>query len=296
MQATVTEKDNSLFDNTTHRIYFKSSERMKEVDDGTVHLVVTSPPYWKIKDYGNPKQIGYQDSLPEYFKKLSKVWAECIRVLSSGCRLCVNIGDQYLRATESTPYQIIPLHAMMVNSIMDKHSKDVLYLGSIIWNKIPTTKTSGGASVMGSYGRPRNGYVSYNYEYIAIFKKKGKDPKPDQEFKERAAIDLQEWRELFNGIWTFNGVRQIGHIAAFPDELPRRLMRMFTFEADTVLDPFLGSGTTSKVAWELGRNSIGYEIGFNSQTDIEMKELIKQKIHYYDTPNAQRNKVFPTEI
>jgi site-specific DNA-methyltransferase (adenine-specific) len=284
-----------LHQDNTHKIYFKSSTRMNEVSDNSVHLIVTSPPYWNIKDYGHPKQIGYKDSLPDYFKKLNKVWSECVRTLAPGCRLCVNIGDQYLRATKDTPYQIIPLHAMLVNNITN-YFKDVLYLGSIIWSKIPNTKTSGGASVMGSYGRPRNGYVSYNYEYIAIFKKKGKDPKPDEGFKERSAIDLQEWRELFNGIWAFNGARQVGHIATFPDELPKRLMRMFTFESDTVLDPFLGSGTTSKVAWEQRRNSIGYEIGFDPRVDTEMKELVKQKIHYYDTPIEQRRRVFPTLI
>ncbi len=294
LECTVLASHNQVFSqNSVHRIYFKTSQNMREVKDGEVHLVITSPPYWNIKDYGNPKQIGYQDSLPEYFRKLSKVWAECIRTLAKGCRLCINIGDQYLRATEVTPYQIIPLHAMMVNSIMDRHSKEMLYLGSIIWNKIPTTRTSGGASVMGSYGRPRNGYVSYNYEYIAIFKKKGKDPQPEYNLKQKATINLQEWRELFNGIWTFKGARQIEHVAVFPDELPRRLMRMFTFENDIVLDPFLGSGTTSRVAWELGRNSIGYEIGFRT-SNSDMKEAIKDKIHFNDTPISERRRVFPT--
>lgn len=237
--------------NTEHRIYFKSSERMKEVQDGEIHAVITSPPYWNIKDYGNPKQIGYHDSLTEYMHKLGKVWSECVRVLAPGCRLCINIGDQYLRAEGQTPYQIVPLHAHMVNSIMNKHIEDLLYLGSIIWKKIPTTRTSGGASVMGSYGFPRNGYISYNYEHIAIFKKKGIAPKPIADIKKRSQIELYEWRELFNGIWNFKGARQIGHIAIFPDELPRRLMRMFTYEGDTVLDPFLGSGTTSRVAFKL---------------------------------------------
>ncbi len=278
---------------TEHRIYFKDSRKMKEVKDGEVHLVVTSPPYWSIKDYGNPKQIGYHDSLTSYMHKLGKVWSECIRALAPGCRLCINIGDQYLRAKENTLYQIIPLHAYMVNSIMDKHNDNILYLGSIIWKKIPTTKTSGGASVMGSFGYPRNGYVSYNYEYIAIFKKKGKAPKPLPEIKQKAHIDKYEWRALFNGIWNFKGARQQGHIAIFPDELPGRLMRMFTYEGDTVLDPFLGSGTTTRVAWELGRNSIGYEIGFGSNLQ-DVKEAIKAKVHFGDTPIDKRNKIFPT--
>jgi site-specific DNA-methyltransferase (adenine-specific) len=287
------EEYNPLCFDTSHKIYFKDSKSMREVPDNSVHLVVTSPPYWCIKDYGNPKQIGYRDSLTSYMKKLDKVWSECIRTLENGCRLCINIGDQYLRADGKTPYQIIPLHAYLVNNVMNKHIDDVLYLGSIIWKKIPTTKTSGGASVMGSYGFPRNGYVSYNYEYIAIFKKKGTAPKPNPEIKKRSQIELYEWRELFNGIWQFNGVRQIGHMAIFPDELPRRLMRMFTYEGDTVLDPFLGSGTTSRVAYELGRNSIGYEIGFGYSLE-ETKEVIKAKVRFADTPSDMRNRIFPT--
>ena len=294
LEQTTIENTYPLFPNATHRIYFKDSQNMKEVLDNQVHLVVTSPPYWHIKDYGNPKQIGYRDSLTSYMRKLGKVWSECIRVLAPGCRLCINIGDQYLRADGKTSYQIIPLHAYLVNSIMNKHIDDVLYLGSIIWKKIPTTKTSGGASVMGSYGFPRNGYVSYNYEYITIFKKKGNTPKPTPEIKKKAQIELYEWREFFNGIWSFKGARQVGHIAIFPDELPRRLMRMFTYEDDTVLDPFLGSGTTTRVAWELGRNSIGYEIGFGSPNIQDTKEAIKAKIHFDDTPIDKRNKIFPT--
>ncbi len=289
----LTSQSQPLLQKTTHQIFLKDSRKMREIKSGSVHLVVTSPPYWSIKDYGNPEQIGYNDSLPKYFRELGKVWAECVRVLADGCRLCINIGDQYIRATESTPYQIIPLHAMMVNNLMTKHRQEVLYLGSIIWKKIPKTKTSGGASVMGSYGYPRNGYVSYNYEYIAIFKKKGSAPKPSKETKLKSFINLTDWRDLFNGIWSFKGANQQGHVAVFPDELPKRLMTMFTYEGDTVLDPFLGSGTTTKVALELGRNSIGYEIGFKSPSTNDTKEVIKQKIHFYDVPIEEREGFFP---
>jgi DNA modification methylase len=131
---------------------------------------------------------------------------------------------------------------------------------------------------MGSYGYPRNGYVSYNYEYIAIFKKLGKASKPPQEIKEKTKkIDLHEWRALFTGIWNFNGARQVGGIAIFPTKLPSRLMRMFTFKEDIVLDPFLGSGTTTKVALELERNSVGYEIGFKSSNINDTIEAMKEK-------------------
>jgi site-specific DNA-methyltransferase (adenine-specific) len=265
---------------------------MKEVEDETVHLIVTSPPYWNIKDYGNPRQIGYNDTLNEYIKKLGKVWDECVRVLHKGCRLCINVGDVYLRARGGAPYQIIPIHAYIVNDIMRRHRKNVVYLGSIIWNKIPTSNPSGGATVMGSYGYPRNGYLSLNYEYIAIFKKLGKDPKVTKDVKEKSRIELKEWRELFTGIWRFNGARQMEGIAIFPEELPRRLIRMFTFKEDTVLDPFLGSGTVTKVAYMMGRNSIGYEIGFKTPNGEDWRELIKKKIGYYDTPLAIRDKIF----
>jgi site-specific DNA-methyltransferase (adenine-specific) len=281
---------------------------MRQVKRNSVHLVVTSPPYWNIKNYGSPLQIGYGDRLTTYIKKLRDVWGECVRVLKPGCRLCINIGDQYIRADGRTPYQIVPLHAYIVNDIMSKFRKRVIYLGSIIWQKIPTTRTSGGASVMGSYGYPRNGYVSYNYEYIAIFKKIGPGPTPP-DTKVNEKIELDEWRQLFNGIWDanevarldeiaqanevwrFNGARQVGGIAIFPDELPARLLRMFTFQGDTVLDPFLGSGTTTKVAFEMGRNSIGYEIGFLSHSK-EWQGLVKQKIHYYDLPQEKRDSIF----
>jgi len=296
--------------NTTHRLFLGfDSQKMSQIENETIHLALTSPPYWNLKDYGNPSQLGYRDSLPSYIKKLRNVWRECLRVLLPGCRLCINVGDEYLRANGNTPYQIIPLHAYIVNDIMNKFADRVVYLGSIIWQKIPTTRTTGGASVMGSYGFPRNGYVSYNYEYIAIFKKLGSAPRPPST-KGNERIGLDEWRRLFNGIWSyqsdkqiteeeeinngiwrFKGARQVGGIAIFPDELPRRLIRMFTYAGDTVLDPFMGSGTTTKVAFEMGRNSIGYDIGFRGDNN-DWKEVVKNKIHYYNLEERVRDSTF----
>lgn len=283
---------------TTHQLFLGYDSRsMKDIEDEIVHLVVTSPPYWNIKDYGNPRQIGYRDTIQGYVQKLNRVWGECLRVLKPGCRLCVNVGDVYVRAKGKAPYQIIPLHSYIVNNILHTFGRNrVVYLGSIIWQKIPTTRTSGGASVMGSYGYPRNGYVSYNYEYIAIFKKRGRPPSPPEN-KQKEKIDLSEWRELFNGMWHFKGARQVAGTAIFPDGLPSRLIRMFTYEGDIVLDPFLGSGTTTKVALEKGRNSIGYEIGFQSPAmEEEWTELIKRKIGYYSVPESFREEVFRLEI
>jgi DNA modification methylase len=125
--------------------------------------------------------------------------------------------------------------------------------------------------------------------------KKDSSLKPRTEIKQRAQINLNEWREWFNGIWDdIKGARQVGGMAIFPDELPRRLMSMFTYEGDTVLDPFLGSGTTTRVAYEMGRNSIGYEIGWKSENIEDTVEAIKEKIHYNETPVPLRGNIFPT--
>ena len=255
-------------DDPTAKIYIKDCSTMDDLEDESVHLVVTSPPYWQIKDYGNESQIGWNQTLPEYLTSLSKVWKECFRVLKPGCRLCINIGDQYSRKTKSRPYQIIPLHAFILNDIMDMKVNDrgekPTYFGSIVWQKVSTTKTSGGGVFMGSYPHPRNGMVTYNNEFIAIFRKPGKPPKVSKELKEMETFTKDEWKQYFLGTWDFPGVKQQHHIAMFPEELPYRLIRMFSFPGETVLDPFAGSGTTLKVANELGRNAVGYEIGWGS--------------------------------
>ena len=271
-----TIQEDSFYLETSHKIHFQDAINLKKLKDKTVHLVVTSPPYWKIKDYGNEEQIGYNDSMNEYFDKLNAIWKECIRVLHPGCKLCINIGDQFLRAIKNKRvYQIVPLHSHLINDILREFGEDVVYLGSINWSKVSTSNTSGGGHVMGSIFYPRNGYFFINREYIAIFRKLGKDPRPDSELKEQSYIPIEDWRELFKDTWNFPGIVQKDHDAMFPEELPRRLIRMYSFAGDTVLDPFLGSGTTSKIAVEMGRNSIGYEIGFNRDS---WKQIVKQKI------------------
>jgi DNA modification methylase len=227
------------------------------VDDAGIDLVVTSPPYWHIKDYGVPGQIGYGQSLHEYLKDLYRTWRECFRVLREGARLCLNIGDQFARAAVYGRYKVIPLHAEFINQCEDIGFD---FLGAIIWQKKTTMNPSGGAVVMGSYPFPPNGIVEIDYEFIQIFKKPGKSKKVSPEIKEASRLTKEEWKEYFAGHWYFGGVRQVGHEAMFPEELPRRLIRMFTFVGDTVLDPFLGSGTTVKAALDLARNAVGYEI------------------------------------
>jgi DNA modification methylase len=250
-------------------IYVGDSRAMTEVDDASIDLVVTSPPYWHIKDYGVPGQIGYGQSLHQYLKDLYCVWRECFRVLREGARLCLNIGDQFARSAVYGRYKVIPLHAEFISQC-EQIGLD--FMGSIIWQKKTTMNTTGGATVMGSYPFPPNGLVEIDYEFIHIFKKPGQSKKVAKEIKEASRLTKEEWKEYFAGHWHFGGARQVGHEAMFPEELPRRLIKMFTFRGDTVLDPFLGSGTTVKAALDLARNAVGYEI------NPDFREAISQKI------------------
>ena len=154
------------------KVYLGDSRAMTEVDDAGIDLVVTSPPYWQIKDYGVPGQIGYGQSLHEYLKDLYRTWRECFRVLREGARLCINIGDQFARASVYGRYKVIPLHAEFINQC---ESLGFDFLGAIIWQKKTTMNPSGGAVVMGSYPFPPNGIVEIDYEFIQIFKKPGQE-------------------------------------------------------------------------------------------------------------------------
>jgi site-specific DNA-methyltransferase (adenine-specific) len=254
---------------THHKIINGDSRQMTELADNTVHLVITSPPYWQLKDYGTENQIGFHDNYESYINNLNLVWKECYRTLHNGCRLCVNIGDQFARAVYYGRYKVIPIREEIIK-FCENIGFD--YMGAIIWQKVTTSNTTGGGVQMGSYPYPRNGILKLDYEFILIFKKLGDAPKPTKENKELSKMTAEEWNTFFAGHWNFAGTRQDNHIAMFPDELPKRLIKMFAFVGDTVLDPFAGSGTTNLVAKNLGRNSVGYEI------NPEFIPIIKQKL------------------
>ena len=149
--------------------------------------------------------------------------------------------------------------------------------------KQTTMHTTGGGAVMGSFPYPRNGILKIDYEFILIFKKQGKAPVPTKEQKEMSEIGKEEWNKLFASHWNFAGARQDGHIAMFPEELPARLIKMFSFVGETVFDPFMGSGTTALAAKKLSRNSIGYEINKDYRQYYEQKvisnSLLDQNIY-----------------
>ncbi len=150
------------------KIIIGDSRELIEIENESIELIITSPPYWHIKDYGVPGQIGYGQTLHEYLKDLYRVWEECFRVLKPGRRLCINIGDQFARSVIYGKYKVIPLHAEIILQC-EKIGFD--YMGAIIWQKKTSMNTTGGANVMGSYPYPPNGMIEIDYEFVLIFKK-----------------------------------------------------------------------------------------------------------------------------
>ncbi len=272
---------------TIHKIIQGDSRQMNLLPDTSVHLVITSPPYWQLKDYGTENQIGFHESYESYINNLNLVWQESYRILHQGCRLCVNIGDQFARSVYYGRYKVIPIRTEIIK-FCETIGFD--YMGAVIWQKVTTCNTTGGATIMGSFPYPRNGIMKLDYEFILLFKKQGVSPVPTKEQKELSIMTKDEWNTYFSGHWYFAGAKQNGHIAVFPEELPARLIKMFSFAGEMVLDPFLGSGTTSLAARNLGRNSVGYEI------NPDFISIIKGKLNFSQSDLAATEYVFQEDI
>lgn len=264
--------------NTRHTLINGDSRNLSLMPDKSVHLIITSPPYWQLKDYGDDRQIGFHDSYENYINNLNMVWSECYRVLHDGCRLCINIGDQFARSVYYGRYKVIPIRTEIIRFC---ESIGMDYMGAVIWQKQTTMNTTGGGAVMGSFPYPRNGILKIDYEFILIFKKQGKAPIPTPEQKQLSEMTKEEWNTYFASHWNFGGAKQDGHIAVFPEELPRRLIKMFSFVGETVFDPFMGSGTTALAARNLHRNSIGYEI--NSDYKRYYEEKVSSSLSFETT-------------
>ncbi len=257
----------------SHRVVIADSRRMIEVADESVHLVVTSPPYPMVAiwdDFFTNVSASSYDTMHEY---LNQTWRELKRVLVPGGIACINIGDA--TRTRDGIFHLYPNHSRIIENF---EKLGFVTLPYILWKK-PTTKPhyKGKGAFLGSGFLPPNAYVTLDMEYILIFRKgppRSFPPKDPDRYKSR--FTKRERDEWFSQVWKVPGVRQNvdgleRRVAAFPEEIPRRLIRMFSVLGDLVLDPFLGSGTSLKAAMELSRRFVGYE------KLKEMTEIIREK-------------------
>ena len=239
-RATTTAQAESVIPpENLNRIYRKSSERMEELPANSVHLMITSPPYNVSKEYDEDL------TLNEYRELLRRVMSETYRVLVNGGRACVNVAN-----VGRKPY--IPLHAFLAQDMMDM---GFAMRGEIIWNK---GSSAGPSTAWGSWKSASNPTLRDVHEYILIF---SKETYSRNGSAGKSTITRDEFLELTKSVWTFSAesARRVNHPAPFPVELPRRLIQLYSFEHDIVLDPFVGSGTTCVAAHECGRRYIGYE-------------------------------------
>jgi DNA modification methylase len=243
-EKTVEYVENPVGESVLNRIFSHTSEDMRELPDDSVHLMVTSPPYNVGKEYD-------QDlSLPEYRDILGRVWEEVYRVLVPGGRACINVANLGRK-----PY--IPLHTYVIETMQDL---GFLMRGEIIWNKAASSSAS---TAWGSWRSASNPTLRDVHEYILVFSKDTYRRDPPE--KRENTIEKEQFLEYTKSVWTFPAVsaKKIGHPAPFPEELPARLIQLFTYAGEVVLDPFMGSGQTAIAALNNGRNFVGYEIDPN---------------------------------
>ena len=249
--------ENEIPDNVLNRFYCKSSESMEEIPDSSVHLMITSPPYNVGKEYDNDL------TLDEYLALLTNVFGEVQKKLVTGGRACINIAN-----IGRKPY--IPLHAMVIEIMLDL---GFLMRGEIIWDK---SASGGGSCAWGSWMSASNPVLRDYHEYILVFSKDSYSKNRSQ--VKRDTIEHDDFIDWTRSIWTFPAVnaKNIGHPAPFPVELPHRLINLYSYEGDVILDPFCGSGTTAIAAIKNNRNYICYDIN-GDYIDLSQKRISNQK-------------------
>lgn len=244
-------------------------ELIKQVPDGSIDLIITSPPYNIGKDYGE-----YDDNLEteQYHKWLSDICAELYRVIKPNGNIFINICDVGVsnkdakgkhKIGERGNFYVIPHHIVVIDAMIKNGAQ---YSNPIIWKKPSNHKSQFGANARfcGTYPYPANCHIPSEIEYVLRFRKNGKFQKVDKNIKEKSKVTKERWMELSSQIWEFNGVSKMkNHPAQFPVELPKRCIEGWSFIGDTVLDPFMGLGTTAIACIEMSRNYIGFELSEN---------------------------------
>jgi site-specific DNA-methyltransferase (adenine-specific) len=244
---------------TTHRLIQTDARQLGFVPDGSIHLVVTSPPYWTLKRYSeHPDQLGHVEDYEKFVEELSKVWKHCYRVLVPGGRLVCVVGDVCLSRRKFGRHVVAPLHSDIAVACRKIGFDN---LNPIIWYKIAkaTYEVNNGTKFFGKPYEP-NAIIKNDIEFILMERKPGGYRKPTMEQRRLSKISKKDYSAWFRQIWNIPGASTKSHPAPFPLELADRLVRMFSFWGDTVLDPFCGTGTTMLASMKANRNSIGIEI------------------------------------
>jgi len=244
---------------TFHRLILGDAREMPYVPDESVHLVVTSPPYWNLKRYNEREgQLGHVADYEEFLASLEQVWRESFRALVPGGRLVCVVGDVCLSRRRYGRHLVMPLHADIV-VVCRRIGFD--NLNPIIWDKISNAnyEVENGSKFLGKPYEP-NAIIKNDIEFILMQRKPGGYRQPTEEQRRLSKLSKKEYAEWFRQFWTITGASTRQHPAPFPLELAHRLVRMFSFHGDTVLDPFCGTGTTMLAALKTGRNSIGIDI------------------------------------
>jgi len=289
-----------MISTTKHTIYFKNANDLSNLEDNSVSLVVTSPPYPMIEMWDgsfasqNPKiadalkQNNPHDAFELMHEVLDKVWAECYRVLQQGGIACINIGDA--TRTINKEFQLFPNHSRIISAFLDIGFSN---LPNLVWRK----QTNAPNKFMGSGMLPPGAYVTLEHEYILVFRKGNKrEFKTAKKSKRRKSSYFWEERnKWFSDLWDFKGTSQIldknkirQRSGAYPFKIPYRLINMFSVRGDTIIDPFLGTGTTILAAIAAGRNSIGYELESEFQQIIQQNMMAKSSLDSINNKIRQR--------
>jgi site-specific DNA-methyltransferase (adenine-specific) len=260
-QPILTESTQPLGTPTQHVLHLGDARHLHWLADRSIHLVVTSPPYWTLKKYNDhPSQLGAVVDYEAFHDELDKVWTHCYRVLVPGGRLVCVVGDVCVsRRSNNGRHLVMPLHAD-ISVRCRRIGFD--YLTPILWHKIANAnyEVSNGSTFLGKPYEP-NAIIKNDTEYILMFRKSGGYRQPTEEQRRASKLSKEELSSWFRAIWTdLPGASTREHPAPFPEKLAYRLIRMFSFAGDTVLDPFTGTGTTTVGAIQAGRNSVGNEI------------------------------------
>lgn len=268
------------YNSTVHRLHEGDARDLSWIPDGSVHLIVTSPPYWTLKEYAeNDRQMGAIADYERFLDELDKVWAECLRVLAPGGRICCVVGDVCVPRKKAGRHFVVPLHADI-----QVRSREIGLdcLTPILWHKIANGATEAEGNGAGFYGKPYQpgAVVKNDIEYILFMRKGGSYRSPEPLQKALSMLTKDEMQSWWRSIWTdIKGAStRAGHPAPYPAELAERLIRMFSFAGDTVLDPFAGTGSTNLAALAAGRNSIGNEIegSYLKLAEKRLSEAAKQ--------------------